>query len=78
MPSMESTLVDQQPIAKTVGRRVPPPLGAPPTAEARAAWSAMAAYLTRVPKGVFIYESHDEMTRDCDRWTAEAVAARKR
>ena len=57
---------------------MPPPLGTPPTAEARAAWSAMAAYLTRVPKGVFIYDSHDEMTRDRERWEAEAVAGRMR
>jgi len=75
---MRSIPGDQQPIAKTVGHRVPPPVGAPPTAEARAAWSAMAAYLTRVPKGVFIYDSHDEMTRDRERWEAEAVAGRMR
>ena len=75
---MRSIPGDQQPIAKTVGRRAPPPVGAPPTAEARAAWSAMAAYRTRVPKGVFIYDSHDEMTRDCERWASEAVAGRMR
>ncbi len=71
---MGSTLRDQQPISKTVGRRVPPPVGTPPTAEARAAWSDMAAFRTRVPKGVFTYGSHDEMTRDRERWEAEAVA----
>ena len=75
---MDSTPIDQQPIAKTVGRRRPPPVGAPPTAEARAAWSAMAAYRTRAPKGIFIYDSHDEMTRDRERWNAEAVADRLR
>ena len=75
---MDPTPHDQQPIAKTVGRRAPPPLGTPPTAEARAAWSAMAAYRTRVPKGVFIYDSHDEMTRDRERWETEAVAGRMR
>jgi len=68
----------QQPIARTVGARTPPPPGAPPTAEARAAWDAMAAYRTRVPKGVFCYASHDEMTGDRERWEAEAVAGRKR
>jgi hypothetical protein len=73
---MESTVFDQQPIARTVGRRLPPPVGVPPTAEARAAWSAMAAYRTRVPKGVFIYGSHEEMARD--RWAAQAMADRKR
>ncbi len=75
---MKSTPRDQQPIAKTVGRRVPPPVGAPPTAEARAAWTAMAAYRTRAPKGVFSYDSHDQMTRDRERWEAEAVARRTR
>jgi len=75
---MDSTLRNQEPIAKTVGRRVPPPVGAPPTAEARAAWSDMAAFRTRVPKGVFTYGSHDEMTRDRERWEAEAVAGRPR
>ncbi len=75
---MDSDLYDQQPIARTVGRRVPPPTGAPPTAEARAAWKAMAAYLTRAPKGVFVYSSHAEMTSDRERWTAEAIAARNR
>jgi len=75
---MKSTPGDQQPIAKTVGRRIPPPVGAPPTADARAAWTAMAAYRTRAPKGVFAYDSHDAMTRDRDRWEAEAVARRAR
>jgi len=69
---------DQQPIARTVGRRTPPPVGVAPTREARAAWQAMAAYRTHAPKGVFVYRSHAEMTRDRERWTAEAVAARTR
>jgi hypothetical protein len=73
---MKSRLHDQQPIARTVGHRTPPPVGTPPTAEARAAWSAMAAYQTRAPKGVFIYESHEEMSRDRERWAAEALANR--
>jgi hypothetical protein len=75
---MDPAPLDQQPIARTVGRRVPPPVGAPPTAEAREAWAAMAAYRTRVPKGVLIYGSHEEMTRDRERWTARAMADRKR
>ena len=68
---------DQQPIARTVGRRVPPPVGVPPTAEARAAWATLAAYRTRVPKGVFIYSSHTDMTADRERWLADAMVARK-
>lgn len=75
---MKSTPDDQQPIVKTVGRRIPPPIGVPPAADARAAWTAMAAYRTRAPKGVFAYDSHDQMTRDRERWEAEAVARRKR
>jgi len=57
---------------------MPPPIGAPPTAEARAAWSDMAAFRTCVPKGVFTYASHDQMTRDRERWETEAVARRTR
>ena len=75
---MDPSVSDQQPIARTVGRRRPPPVGAPPTREARAAWQAMAAYRTCAPKGVFVYRSHAEMTADRDRWTAEAMAARAR
>ena len=75
---MDSDVRDQQPIARTVGRRVPPPIGVPPTAEARAAWNAMAAYRTRAPKGVLVYSSHAEMTNDRERWTAEAIADRNR
>jgi hypothetical protein len=75
---MKSTPGDQQPIVKTVGRRIPPPIGTPPTAEARAAWSDMAAFRTCVPKGVFTYASHDAMTRDRERWEAELVARRAR
>ena len=75
---MNPLLTDQQPIARIVGRRRQPAVGQPPDSEARAAWNAMAAYRTRVPKGVFYYRSHAEMTRDRDRWTAEAIAARAR
>jgi hypothetical protein len=38
--------------------------------------TAMAAYRTRVPKGVFIYKSHEEANRDWEQWTADAVVAR--
>jgi hypothetical protein len=68
---------DQQPIQRVVGRRVSPPLGQLPSKAARDAMSANARYLTRAPKGVFIYDSHDEMTRDRERWTADAVLARR-
>lgn len=65
---MDPRIGNQQPIARTVGRRTAPPVGEPPNAAARAAW-------TRAPKGVFIYASHDEMTKDRERWTVEAIVA---
>ena len=75
---MDPRIHDQQPIARTVGRRKPPPVGVPPTAEARAACDSMLAYRTRVPKGVLLYHTHDEMTRDRDRWIVEAIVERQR
>ena len=75
---MDPEIFDQQPIARTVGRRILPPIGVPPTAEVRAAWTSLAAYRTRVPMGVFIYSSHAEMTSDRERWLTEAMVARKR
>jgi hypothetical protein len=78
---MNPFLLDQQPTMKTIGRRRLPPLGLPPGPEARAAWNALAAYRTRVPKGIFIYSSHADMERDREYWTVQAVlerAARQR
>lgn len=28
---------------------------------------------TRAPKGLFFYQSHEQMTRDRERWTIEAI-----
>ncbi len=39
--------------------------------------TANARYRTRAPKGVFIYQSHEEMTRDRERWTVDAMVARR-
>lgn len=77
---MSAKWPDEQPIARTVGRRQPAPLGAPPSREARIALDTFARRLTRAPKGVFRYASHEEMARDRERWTAQAMAdtARKR
>jgi hypothetical protein len=36
----------------------------------------MANYLTRAPKGVFVYDSHEAANRDRDAWQVEAVVAR--
>lgn len=70
---MSSAWPDQQPIARVVGRRVEPPVGVPPSREARAAHDTFARRLTRAPKGVFRYAGHDEMARDRERWRIEAM-----
>jgi len=72
-----SSLYDQQPIRKTVGRRQSRE-GRALTPADREAMTAMASYRTRVPKGVFIYESHEQMEADWLRWHAEAVATKAR
>ena len=63
---------------RVVGRRVRPPLGQPPSAEAQAAHASLSQYRTRVPKGVFIYRSNEEMEADRLRWTVEAMVERAR
>jgi hypothetical protein len=68
---------DQQPIQRTVGKRVTPPPGVLPSPEARAAMTANARYITRAPKGIFFYKNHEEMIRDRERWTIDAVIARQ-
>ena len=68
---------DQQPIQRTVGRRVTPPPGVLPGPEARAAMTANARYVTRAPKGIFFYKNHEEMIRDRERWTIDAVIAKQ-
>ena len=68
---------DQQPIQRVVGRRKTPRPGTPPSAEARAAMTANARHLTRAPKGLFFYRNHEEMTRDREKWTIDAMVARQ-
>lgn len=60
---------------RVVGKRRRPPIGQPPSAEARAAMTAMARYRTRAPKGVFIYASHEEANEARRRWLVEAMVA---
>ncbi len=36
-----------------------------------------ARYRTRVPKGIFFYDSHEQMTHDRERWTVELMRARR-
>jgi hypothetical protein len=69
---------DQQPIARTVGRRTQAPVGAPPSAEARAALDTWAKRLTRAPKGVFRYANHAEMERDSSLWRVQALVDMQR
>ncbi len=75
---MSSAWPDQQPIARTVGRRTQAPVGVPPSAEARAALDSLASRLTRAPKGVFRYASHEDMERDRQRWQTQAIVETQR
>jgi hypothetical protein len=62
---------------RTLGRRRPP-LGTAPSAEARAAMTAMAQYRTAVPKGVFVYASHEAANEDWERWRLDGMRANSR
>jgi hypothetical protein len=68
--------VDEEKFIRVVGRRTPAPAGEVPRQTSRDAMSQMARYRTRVPKGVFIYSSHDEANRDRERWLIAAMLAR--
>jgi hypothetical protein len=72
-----STLDDQQPIQRTVGRRRNRD-GQPLTTRDREAMARQALYRTRAPKGVFVYRSAEEMEADRLRWTVDAVVERHR
>ena len=69
-----SSIVDQQPIGRTVGKRRERD-GQAMTSDDRDRMTAMAGYTTRAPKGVFIYHSHEEMDADRMRWTVDAMVA---
>jgi hypothetical protein len=58
---------------RIIGRRVAPPPGNPPSKEARKALDTFSRRLTRAPKGVFRYASHEQMIRDRDRWTVDMM-----
>jgi hypothetical protein len=72
-----STTQDQQPIRRTVGRRVPRD-GHRLTAEDRAGLARQARYRTRAPKGIYIYYSAAAMDADRFRWTVDAVVEKHR
>ena len=69
---------------RTVGRRHHAPRstrevpGSPPPEATRRALANMARYSTRVPRGVFIYRSHEEANGDWDRWRQQAMLANSR
>jgi hypothetical protein len=62
---------------RVVGHRQRPPLGQPPSPVARAAMTRMAQYRTRAPKGVFLYQSHEQANRDRDEWLVQAMLAKR-
>jgi hypothetical protein len=66
---------DQQPIGLTVGRRRARD-GVMPDRRARALFAQMARYRTRAPKGVFVYDSHQEMEADRMRWLVQSMVDR--
>jgi hypothetical protein len=63
---------------RVVGRRRQPPIGQPPSPEARAAMAANARYRTRAPKGVYRYRSHEEANADRASWLIEAMVVVRR
>jgi len=75
---MSSAFPDQQPIARIVGRRTHAPVGTVPSAAIRAAFDSLAKRLTRAPKGVFRYATHDDMQRDRERWEVQAIVDTQR
>ncbi len=70
-----SSLTNQQPIQRTVGKRLSRD-GQALTTQDRAAMTSLAQYYTRAPKGIFRYLSAAQMHDDRQRWTVEAVLAR--
>jgi hypothetical protein len=62
---------------RVAGRRAPPPGGVLPSPEARAAMTRMANYLTRAPKGIFRYKSHEEANRDREKWQVAAMVDKR-
>jgi hypothetical protein len=63
---------------QVIGRRQRPPIGEPPTEEAQRAHASLLQYRTRAPKGVFLYDNHEQMDADRLRWTVEAMVDRAR
>jgi hypothetical protein len=81
---MDDDPMASEPRLRTVGTRQHSPrstnveVGQAPTLAARAAMTRMAQYRTRVPKGIFIYRSHEEANRDWDEWRLAGMRANTR
>lgn len=71
-----SSKTDQQPIRRTVGRRVERD-GQPLSDADRQAMAVSAQYITRAPKGVFVYYSAEDMEADRMRWRVDAIVSRQ-
>ncbi len=65
----------EQEFSRTLGRRVNRGIGPlrPPTEQERDWVRRMARRRTRVPKGVYRYDSMVQANRDWERWHAEMV-----
>ena len=63
--------------SKTIGHRKTPILGAlrAPTVAEKAWVARMAPEQTRVPKGIFRYQSVEAANADWERWQADAIHA---
>ena len=73
---MERDPLTDEVFLRVIGRRSRPPIGEPPSAEARQAHASLLRYSTRAPKGIFIYRNHEEMEADRLRWTVDAMVER--
>jgi hypothetical protein len=70
-------MFDQQPIGRTIGRRKARD-GQPLSASDRDAMTRNARYVTRAPKGLFFYQSAEEMEADRHAWTVDAMVEKAR
>lgn len=72
-----SSVYEQQPLQRIIGRRQSRD-GRLLTAGDRALMARNARYVTRAPKGVIFYGSHEEMDADRQRWLVGAMVERAR